>query len=474
MLRSEKTTAWMLGLVVVGMTGCVAEGRSRDSIPGLGFEEPQRLPVEPLEAGDFDPVAQYLVNNADSPIPAVDPESDGDPACDGFACADGLCIDPAWACDGVTDCAGGEDEAGCPGDDDGDDACDGFACNDGTCIPPAWKCDGITDCAGGEDEAQCGGEPQCAGFACDDGKCIDASWVCDGIIDCFGGEDEEACGRSGASSPTLGTAPRTSDGALNCIASWTGAGAGAGAAAGKVISSACAKGGVVVGLSSGGAGFAAATVCFGANVSQVDWIVGGVFGAISGLVGGVAYCEGNALAEAGAALEHLLTTGTIPTFQAESSENVDLDAKKCGIPENVPRTGDEAQCKILHDEMKEFGKTHPTVCDLDIGNIPNDPAAIAAACSDIRTRFANAAELAERRLEIGESCYQNGSQGPMGNSDYVHQVAWCQVHNSLQNCVEQARHPKLDCSLTQTMAQHASPIGCDDLLACKQSQGAGV
>jgi hypothetical protein len=485
MRRSGVAMVWALGSMVVGIGGCLDEGQRRDGSPGIGFEDPEDLPVERIEVGEYGPVADYLVHNANSPIPEADPaepeagDGDGDGSCDGFACNDGLCIDAHWQCDGIVDCAGGEDEAGCPGGDDGGDGadgCDGFQCNDGKCISPNWVCDDIVDCAGGEDEAGCGGgdggDPACTGFECDDGKCIDASWVCDGIVDCAGGEDEAACSHS-APAPTLGTAPRTSESALACIAAWTGAGAGAGALAAKAVSSSCASGGVVVGFVSGGSGFAAATVCFGANVSNADSIVGGILGAVSGLVGGVWSCEGNALAEAGAALEHLLSTGTIPTFQVEHAEGDQADTTKCGVPAHVDRAN-HAECGPLYEDMKEFGWVHDTSCnDVNVAQIPDDPAAIAAACSDIRRRFSNAAEYADRRLQVGSLCYPNGNEGPMGNSDYGHQVQWCQVHRSMQKCVEKARHPKLDCSLTQTMAQHSQPTGCENLLACNPNQ-AGV
>ena len=67
---------------------------------------------------------------------------------------DRLCVESlgrAQLCDGLADCAGGEDEAGCefgqcqPGE---------FSCLSGRCIPSHWTCDGRPDCQTGEDEVR--------------------------------------------------------------------------------------------------------------------------------------------------------------------------------------------------------------------------------------------------------------------------------------------------------------------------------
>ena len=463
-MRTTKIVGLTLGCAV-GLGACLADGERRNGVPGLGQDDADELPVEYLEEGEYGPVAQHLVNNA-KPIPGNEPDP-GDPAeggCTGFACNDGTCIDAAWKCDGVDDCAQGEDEAGCPGGD----VCTGFECNDGKCISSTWKCDGITDCDGGEDEADCpngGGDPACTGFECNDGTCIDANWTCDGIVDCPDGEDEAGC-QASMPGGSFSTPTRTAQGALSCIASWTYSSARVGAQVGKVISSSCTAGGAIVGLKTAGTGFAAATVCYAANKTQVDTVLGGILGAVTGLVGGVWYCEGDAFAEATDAIDVLLSTGTLPTFVVQDGES-DVIAMKCGVPVKVPPSGDEAQCKMLHDDMKDFASSHAHHCDIDVGAVGNDPAAVEAACADIRRRFENAAEVAERRLEIGERCYDNGNLGPMGNSDYGHQVQWCSVHRAMEKCVEQARHPKLNCDLTQTMQQHFKPTGCGNLLSCQ-------
>lgn len=446
-----------------------------------------------VEEGNYGPIAQYLVDNAGSAAPGSDgtdgAEAGGSddgagadtgaeppaPGCDGFACNDGECIAADWRCDQITDCASGEDEQDCAADPGTPDApsCQGFTCNDGACIDAAWQCDDYVDCTGGEDEQNCapgtgGGDDgaACDGFTCDDGACIEASWQCDDYVDCNGGEDEANC--AAAPAPLgLAAAPETQAGpAIDCIAQWTVGGAGAGVVAGELVSKGCAAGGVVVGLATAGGGFAAATVCLGADVVQIDAVVGGISGAVAGLVGGVATCEGNALAEAGAALMSLVTGGaSVPTYQVEASANA--DAKQCGIPLEVPLSGDEAECSALHDEMKEFDSTKPHSCNVDIGNVGNDAASIAAACDEIRTAFDNAATLADKRLAIGEQCYDNGKVGPMGSSDFGHQFAWCSVHQAMQRCLTQAQHPKLACELSQTMAQHFLPGGCENVLACQ-------
>ena len=54
-------------------------------------------------------------------------------------------------CDGLVDCEGGQDEAGCglPRCEEGE-----LACLKGRCIPGEWKCDGRPDCSQGEDEVR--------------------------------------------------------------------------------------------------------------------------------------------------------------------------------------------------------------------------------------------------------------------------------------------------------------------------------
>lgn len=545
----------VLAVAGAALVGCGIERDGRGGGGGLGLGGDDDLPpVTFVEEGQYSPIAQYLVSNADNPVPtdgepaadaggaadgdmscdgftcgdnscipadwkcdalsdcpggedekdcpaspdgtggAADGGNDGGDGggqtCDGFACADATCITASWQCDGIVDCSSGEDEANCPSSDDGGDSndggddggndgggsCSGYACNDGTCIEASWQCDQVVDCSAGEDEANCpgsdggddgGGGEQCDGFACNDGTCIDNSWVCDTEADCSGGEDEASCARVDPLTPVggLSGALRPTKGALSCIANWTVAGAGTGALVGEAVTKSCEGAGVVVGVVSGGAGFAAALVCLGADVTQVDSVVGGILGAVTGLVGGVSMCEGDALAEAGSALQTLMSAVSLPVFKVEAKPTT--NTKKCGVPVNVDRTGDQNMCESQHSDMKDFESNNPHRCNIDIGNLGNDPTAIAAACAEIRSTFANAIEVADRRYALGKACYQNGNQGPMGNSDFGHQVAWCSARQGAQRCVEQARDAKLNCDLTQVMEQHDLPSGCGNVLACK-------
>lgn len=130
-------------------------------------------------------------------------------------CDDGALIGVEDVCNGVPECAGGEDEAGCPtvACDDGSTTfgarCDGFAtCPDwsdeegcpscvtewGGTIPLAQaRCTGFSECRDGSDEEGC---PE---HVCDDGTRVThregASPRCDGWARCPDGSDEEGCAR---------------------------------------------------------------------------------------------------------------------------------------------------------------------------------------------------------------------------------------------------------------------------------------
>jgi len=108
----------------------------------------------------------------------------------GLVCG-GRCLARHQVCDGLQDCEGGQDEAGCgfPSCEEGE-----FACLKGRCIPEEWKCDGRSDCSEGEDEVACASSCTSDQFLCSEGRCIDQTAVCDGHRDCGEGEDEFACG----------------------------------------------------------------------------------------------------------------------------------------------------------------------------------------------------------------------------------------------------------------------------------------
>jgi hypothetical protein len=284
------------------------------------------------------PVAQYLSSNASHPLPN---DGGGDsPSNPGN--------------DGAGGTGGAEDPDPNPGGNTGTpEACDGFQCNDGQCIDSGWRCDGLSDCSGGEDEQGCptggandpsagdptggdptGSAPACDGFECNDGVCIDESWRCDEIVDCAGGEDEAGCAMARA--PFDGAFQDDDAAAFvsqSCLATWTTSGAAAGTLAGEAIAKACTGGGAVLGFVSGGTGFAAATVCAVGDGLQVDAIAGGVFGALSGLTGGLVFCEGGALDMANQALNSLLSSRSIPTFKVETKDNV---CPPCPAPPAFP------------------------------------------------------------------------------------------------------------------------------------------
>uniref|UniRef100_A0A5S6R099 Chitin-binding type-2 domain-containing protein n=1 Tax=Trichuris muris TaxID=70415 RepID=A0A5S6R099_TRIMR len=112
------------------------------------------------------------------------------------------CISYARRCDGVLDCADGEDENNCPSCSMSE-----FPCLiGGICIPMERRCNGMPDdCFDGTnaDEKYC---DVCGSgrFFCYKSEaqyelgCIDASQRCDGVKDCQGGEDELNCKKQGA------------------------------------------------------------------------------------------------------------------------------------------------------------------------------------------------------------------------------------------------------------------------------------
>ncbi|XP_075215993.1 uncharacterized protein LOC142321628 [Lycorma delicatula] len=72
-----------------------------------------------------------------------------------------------------------------------------FHCRNNTCLPMSMKCDGIPQCADGDDEFKCRGSPKCSEgqILCSQmsDQCFSPSEVCDGIFQCPFGEDEFDC-----------------------------------------------------------------------------------------------------------------------------------------------------------------------------------------------------------------------------------------------------------------------------------------
>ncbi|KAF9414619.1 hypothetical protein HW555_007548, partial [Spodoptera exigua] len=190
---------------------------------------------------------------------------------DEFSCSDGTCISVSSACDGITDCPGGEDEQKCLfgssglSDDlvlhrsrrqstgcrcqpnwfrctygacvDGTAPCNNkvecadqsdellprcrnetdetrgqFRCLNGGTIPSSNHCDGTPDCPDGSDETvrACAAKT-CPSylFQCAYGACVDQGADCNGIKECADGSDEseELCNRQLPSNPSVTTRP---------------------------------------------------------------------------------------------------------------------------------------------------------------------------------------------------------------------------------------------------------------------------
>lgn len=106
-------------------------------------------------------------------------------------------------CDGILNCAGGEDESVSNCGSPPPEPCRGFQCADLVCINMTMICDGIVQCTGGEDESACGNttlEPErdCSGLWCELVEsnrtgCLKMSSICDGQPQCRDGRDEAAC-----------------------------------------------------------------------------------------------------------------------------------------------------------------------------------------------------------------------------------------------------------------------------------------
>ncbi|XP_050360631.1 basement membrane-specific heparan sulfate proteoglycan core protein isoform X15 [Nymphalis io] len=110
---------------------------------------------------------------------------------DDFRCYNGKCIESSYRCNGVIDCASGEDEKDC------ECRSDEFKClDDGSCIELRKRCDGYSHCGDSSDEQDC----SCRSdqWQCDHGNCIKRSKRCNGRVDCpTDRSDERNCVANG-------------------------------------------------------------------------------------------------------------------------------------------------------------------------------------------------------------------------------------------------------------------------------------
>ncbi len=372
-MGNVRSVGVVLALLAVGCDA--GEGRADAAFVPPGGKADS--PTSAIEAFDFDALARDLVSQASEPAdggaPGIEPEDDGSGDDDG-ANPD----DDGTDADDSGDGADPEDDGadtGDSGDDPGDTGGDagepcGFECADGTCIDASWECDGINDCSVAEDESNCG--ESCSGHTCGDGTCIQADWVCDAFVDCNDGSDEAACGIAQQNFDFAGQrGPAKLDG--TCVFTSTATGAVTGAAAAEVISTSCVAGGVLVGVASAptgagaAGGFGVAAVCGVADVSQIDAIAGGLAGAVTGLVGGVTFCDGGIVDQANSFIDWLWGNEpqSIPVYtiqaptQADEDERAQLGAvaesllnEACGA--STPESAKD-DCRLLFHYTNEAG-----------------------------------------------------------------------------------------------------------------------
>jgi hypothetical protein len=113
-----------------------------------------------------------------------------------FKCQTG-CIPAKYRCDGVNDCALGEDELHCRNTTEVGCTSSQFQCKNGGCISIHFYCDGDVDCQDRSDEPDTCPPYVCLGdgeYSCpNQHHCIPSAAVCDGRADCIDKSDEANC-----------------------------------------------------------------------------------------------------------------------------------------------------------------------------------------------------------------------------------------------------------------------------------------
>lgn len=122
-----------------------------------------------------------------------------------YRCDDGALIGVEDVCNGFMECAGGEDERGCPG----------VTCADGSTVP-GERCNGRGECPDLSDEEGC---PTCEAVWGGNLFLVHAG-LCDGYLACLDGADERGCPEHRCDDGTIVThregAPVRCDGRVQC------------------------------------------------------------------------------------------------------------------------------------------------------------------------------------------------------------------------------------------------------------------
>ncbi|XP_031752394.1 transmembrane protease serine 2 [Xenopus tropicalis] len=112
------------------------------------------------------------------------------------------CIYSYQICNGVQDCAYGDDERNCATTTPS--PCQMYCSYTYTCIHAYQICNGVQDCAYGDDERNCATTTPspCQMYCSYTYTCIHAYQICNGVQDCAYGDDERNCATTTPSTPT--------------------------------------------------------------------------------------------------------------------------------------------------------------------------------------------------------------------------------------------------------------------------------